>query len=252
VISIAKEWVELLSGPLALATLLGAGGALCQWRRRARMGRWLVASAAMVAYFGASPIVGDALVGPLERAYPPLGEGAPNPAVGHVVVLGSGYTPRDSVPVTAALDQTGLARIVEGIRLMRRLGIGKLVLSGGAPPGHGRPALGYAELARGLGVPESSLVILDESKNTTDEARAVRAMLGDASFILVTSAAHMPRAVRLMQRVGAHPIPAPTGQLVVDSPFAWKNLLPNSGGLLKVETALHEYLGLAALGAGIG
>jgi uncharacterized SAM-binding protein YcdF (DUF218 family) len=202
----------------------------------------------MVAYFGASPIMGDALIGPLERAYPPLGEGAPNPAVDYVVVLGSGYMPRDSIPITAALDQSGLVRIVEGIQLMRRLGIGKLVLSGGAPPGQGRPALGYAELARGLGVPESSLLILDEPKNTTDEARAVRDLLGDASFILVTSAVHMSRAVRLMQRVGAHPIRAPTGQLVVDSRFLWKNLLPNSGGLLKVETALHEYLGLARWG----
>src|ERR1019366_2481726 len=211
-IAAVKEWVEVLTGPLALATLLAAGGALCQWRRRSRMGRWLVVSAAMVAYFGASPIVGDAVVGPLERASPPLREGAPNPAVGHVVVLGSGYTPRDSIPVTAALDQTGLARIVEGIRLMRRLGIGKLVLSGGAPPGHGRPAVGYAELARGLGVPASSLVILDPAQNTMDEARAVRELLGDDSFILVTSAVHMSRAVRAMQRVGAHPIPAPTGQ----------------------------------------
>jgi uncharacterized SAM-binding protein YcdF (DUF218 family) len=250
-IAAVKEWVEVLTGPLALATLLAAGGALCQWRMRPRMGRWLVVSAAMIVYFGASPILGDALIGPLERAYPPLREEARNPAVGYVVVLGSGYTPRDSIPVTAALDETGLVRIVEGIRLMRRLGIGKLVLSGGAAPGRGRPALGYAELARGLGVPESALVILDEPQNTAAEARAVRAMLGDASFIVVTSAVHMPRAVRLMQRVGAHPIPAPTGQLAVDSAFLWKKLFPSSGGLHKVEAALHEYLGLAAMAAGI-
>jgi uncharacterized SAM-binding protein YcdF (DUF218 family) len=247
---IIRDWVELLSGPLTLATLLGAAGALCHWRRRAKLGRWLAASAAVVAYLGASPILGDALLGSLERAYPPLGEGAPVPAVGYIVVLGAGYAPRDSVPVTAALNQAGLVRLVEAIRLMRSLGIGKLVLSGGAPAGLGRSALGYAQLARELGVPESAMVILDEPQNTAAEARAVRNTLGDASFILVTSAGHMPRAMRLMQRAGTHPIAAPTGQMVVNSSFEWRKLMPNSGGLRKVEGALHEYLGFAALKAG--
>jgi uncharacterized SAM-binding protein YcdF (DUF218 family) len=245
-----KVWVQVLTGPLELAVLLGAAAALCQWRRQPKLGRWLVASAVMVAYFGACPIVGDALIGPLERAYPPLREGAPMPAVRYIVVLGDGYAPRDSVPVTAALNQEGLVRVVEAIRLTRILGIAKLVLSGGAPPGVGRPALGYAILARELGVPESSLVVLDEAQNTAAEAHAVRDTLGDASFILVTSAAHMPRAMRLMRRVGAHPIAAPTGQLVRDAPLQWKQFFPNSGGLRKVEAALHEYLGLAALAAG--
>jgi uncharacterized SAM-binding protein YcdF (DUF218 family) len=249
---IARQLVELLTAPLALAMLLTVVGLLCQWRGRPRAGSWLVVAAAMVVYLGASPILGNALVVPLERAFPPFPEEAPNAAVTYIVVLGSGYTPRDGIPVTAALDPSGLVRVVEAIRLMRRLGIGKLVLSGSAPPGQGHPALGYAELARGLGVPSSSLVILDQAENTMNEARAVRALLGDDSFILVTSAVHMPRAVRAMRRVGAHPIPAPTGQLVVDSAMRWTDLLPNSSGLQKVEAALHEYLGLAALVAGIG
>jgi uncharacterized SAM-binding protein YcdF (DUF218 family) len=249
-IPIIKAWLRVLSEPLVLAALIAAAGALCRWRRRCGLARWLVASAAMVAYLGASPIVGDALIGPLERAYPPLREVEPLPAVGYIVVLGTGYTPRDGVPVTAALSQAGLVRIVEGIRLMRGMGVAKLVVSGGAPPGLGRSALGYAELARDLGVPESSLVILDEPQNTAAEARTVRRTLGDAPFILVTSAAHMPRAMRLMQLVGAHPIPAPTGQLVEDSSFQWEKLIPNSGGLHKVESALHEYVGLAVLAAG--
>jgi len=248
-IPILKAWLAVLSEPLVLAALIAAASALCRWRRRDGWARWLVAIAAMVAYLGASPIVGDALIGPLERAYPPLREGEPLLAVGYIVVLGSGYTPHDGVPVTAALSQAGLARIVEAIRLMHGLGVAKLVVSGGAPPGFGRPALGYAELARGLGVPESSLVILDEPQNTAAEARAVRRTLGDAPFILVTSAAHMPRAMRLMQIAGVHPIPAPTGQLVEDSSFRWEKLIPSSGGLRKVESALHEYVGLAVLEA---
>jgi len=62
----------------------------------------------------------------------------------------------------------------------------------------------------------------------------------------VTSAYHMPRAVRLMQLAGAHPIPAPTGQLAPRQldfgALAW---IPRSGSLHKTERALHEYMGLA-------
>ncbi len=249
---IIRQWFELLTAPLALATVLTVIGALCHWRRRARAGRWIFAAAAMIAYLGASPIAGNALLRPLERAFPPFQEALNPPDIDCIVVLGSGYTPRDGIPVTAALDAAGLVRIVEAIRLMRRLGLGKLVVSGSAPPGHGHPALGYAELARGLGVPDSSLVVLDQAQNTTGEARAVRELLGQRAFILVTSAAHMTRAMRAMQRVGAKPIPAPTGQLFNDSPAEWTDLLPSSGGLEKVEAALHEYLGLAAQMAGIG
>jgi uncharacterized SAM-binding protein YcdF (DUF218 family) len=244
--------VSPLTAPLALAMLMILVGLVCRWRGRLKASRWLTVAAALIVYLSASPIVGSALAGPLERAFPPLSEQAVSSDVRYIVVLGSGYMPRDNIPVTAALDRSGLVRVVEAIRLMRRLGIGKLVLSGGAPPGHGKPALGYAQLARDLGVPDASLVILDQAQNTTEEARAVRQLLGDNAFILVTSAVHMPRAIRAMQRAGARPIAAPTGQLVMGPALRWDKLFPSSNGLLQVEAALHEYMGLAALMLGIG
>ena len=62
----------------------------------------------------------------------------------------------------------------------------------------------------------------------------------------------MPRAVRLLERAGAHPIPAPTDQRVDSSArLGWASLLPDVDGLRDTETALHEYFGLAALSFGI-
>jgi len=59
----------------------------------------------------------------------------------------------------------------------------------------------------------------------------------------------MPRAMRLMRRAGTHPIPAPTGQILRAQHAAERfGLIPGSRGLRKTETALHEYLGLAAIG----
>jgi uncharacterized SAM-binding protein YcdF (DUF218 family) len=90
------------------------------------------------------------------------------------------------------------------------------------------------------------MAVLNKGLDTAQEARAVAVQLGTAPFLLVTSAAHMPRAMRQMKRAGAQPIPAPTGQLT-GRPRGWDSWLPSSAGLGRTERALHEYLGLAAL-----
>jgi len=137
------------------------------------MASWLLVSAAVIGYLGAILPVGNALLGPLERWHPSLREDQPLPRVGYVVVLGSGYAPRDEHPITSAFDEAGLVRIIEGVRLIRRLDSVRLIVSGGAPPGRAPPAAGYAKLARELGVSDASLIVLDESLDTGDEARAV-------------------------------------------------------------------------------
>ena len=247
-----KQLVGALANPLSIALLIAGVAAICCARGRSRVASWLLFSAAGIGYLGAIVPVGDALLGPLERWHSPLREERLLPGVRHVVVLGSGYAPRDELPVTSALDETGLVRIVEGVRLIKRLGSVRLVVSGGAPPGRASPAVGYAELARALGVSDASLIVLDESLDTGAEARAVVEAIGKEPFLLVTSAYHMPRAMKLMQRAGARPIPAPTGHRVIRSPDRdWRGLLPTSLGLRKTERALHEYLGLVALAVGV-
>jgi uncharacterized SAM-binding protein YcdF (DUF218 family) len=243
-----RHFVATLASPVVIALLIGAAGCVCRalgWRRLA-VGAW--ATAFVIGYLGTLSPVGDALLGPLEHRYPPLRLEQSLAAVGYIVVLGSRYAPRDGIPVTAALDEDGLVRIVEGIRLARRIPSARLVVSGGAPSGRVGSALGYADLARDLGIGEESLIVLSTPLDTNAEARALAARLGRAPFILVTSASHMPRAILLMERAGAHPVPAPTGQQVDRSiAWSWHDLLPTSAGLRKSEYALHEYLGLASL-----
>jgi len=135
---------------------------------------------------------------------------------------------------------------------LRQLTAAYLVVSGGAPAGYAAPALGYAGAAVELGVPATSIIVLSGSLDTEAEARAVAKRLGSAPFVLVTSAWHMPRAVRLMQRAHAHAIPAPAGEQAgyVRSHIPGL-LIPSSAGLRETEEALHEYVGLAALAAGM-
>lgn len=241
-----RQWIALLANPLIVALCLALAGTFLVALRRRRLGRALFAAATVLAYVGSTAAVGDLLIGPLERRYPPLAEGAIPVAVKYVVVLGSGFAPHGNIPITAAIDPDGLPRIVEAVRLIRRLPDARLVVSGGARAGALAPALGYAQLARDLGVVQASMVVLDKGLNTHDEARNVAGVLGNERFLLVTSAYQMPRAMRLMEQYRLMPIPAPTGQSA-HWLWDWHVLLPSPGGLRNCERALHEYLGFAAL-----
>jgi uncharacterized SAM-binding protein YcdF (DUF218 family) len=238
--------------PLPLSLLCVALAAIFGICGRRRAAGWLLFGAAGIVYLSSMNAVGDALLEPLEARYagPPQYDSAT--ALGYVVVLGSGYSPREGVPVTASIADDGLARIVEGIRIFRRTPGARLIVSGGAPNGGKPSAVGYAILARELGVDATALEILDQPLDTNEEAHAVAKLVGNKPFLLVTSAYHMPRAIRLMQRIGLHPIPAPTGQSVGIPEYpGWRRFVPTSGGLRKTERAIHEYLGLFALGAGV-
>jgi uncharacterized SAM-binding protein YcdF (DUF218 family) len=245
--AVAEFFAGVIELPLALGACLLIGAAVLRIRYRAAATIAAVA-AALVVYTASIPWTGQALLRSLEERYPPL---VAAPVADTVVVLGSSYSPQPGVPVAAALDDAGLVRIVSGVDWVKRLG-GRLVVSGGAPEGRVPSARGYAALAAELGVSSSSIEILDGPLDTADEALAVAALLNSEPFVLVTSASHMPRAIRLMERAGARPIPAPTDQQVTPNEgMHWSQFVPRAAALQNTEEALHEYLGLAALAFGL-
>src|SRR5256885_15895079 len=110
-----RHLIGLLASPLPVALLIVVAAIIFRTYKRRTLAHGLFICAALVSYFGSIAMVGAALLGPLERAYPPLDLKQLAP-VSYIVVLGSGYAPRDQIPITAALDEHGLVRIVEGIR----------------------------------------------------------------------------------------------------------------------------------------
>lgn len=244
----AKSLADIFASPLAVAAVaLIIAAALRFFRFRVAASATALA-AVVVAYAASIPLFGQALLRPLEERYPPL---TTAPMADTVVVLGSSYSPRPGVSVAAALDDAGLVRIVSAVGWAKQLGA-QLVVSGGAREGRVPSALGYAALAAELGIAPDKMVILDGSLDTGDEALAVATLVDSRPFVLVTSASHMPRAVRLMERAGARPIPAPTDQRVIpDQGLHWGELVPRASALEDSEEALHEYLGLLALAVGI-
>lgn len=189
----------------------------------------------------------DMLLRPLESEYPPLQRLDAASQVKWIVVLGGGAVADPKLPVTSQLSQSSLVRLVEGIRLQRMLPGSRMILSGGGYFDSRPSADVMAEFAKIMGVSEKEIVLERTSKDTADEARLIKDMIGQERFILVTSASHMRRSMALFERMGMRPIPAPTGHLVRDKVGGRTNpgsFFPNADGLQKAQTALYEYLGM--------
>ena len=102
-----------------------------------------------------------------------------------------------------------------------------------------------AETAVSLGVNRQDILIETKSRDTKDQAREVKNIVGAERFVIVTSAAHMPRVIALFKKQGLTPIPAPTDFSIKNwegiSPGAF---FPHAVELWKSERIIHEYLGL--------
>lgn len=99
-------------------------------------------------------------------------------------------------------------------------------------------------MAESTGIPRSEILVLDKPKDTEEEAAAVKMAIGDASFLLVTSASHLPRAMIFFRRAGLTPLPAPANQLAIESPLnPWERAIPSPVWLMHSDRVGYETLG---------
>ncbi len=240
--------------PMPLVVGLSVAGLLFLWfTRRRHLGRLLTTSGVLLLCVISYPSCGNILISSLEYRFEPFPAG-PTPSriqgvsvdsIRYVVVLGGGQFVRDGIPVTSTLVPTTEVRLVEGIRIHRKLPRSRLVLSGGGRPGEVPHAEFLASVARELGVADSEIVLESKSRDTKDEARLLKPLLGTSPFVLVTSASHMPRAVALLKGCGLDPLPAPTAHTFLGrGRISHSVFFPSATNVRKVEDAVHEYLGL--------
>ncbi|RJR55010.1 MAG: hypothetical protein C4576_00280 [Desulfobacteraceae bacterium] len=234
--------------PISLCFLFLLLGVILLWfTRRKRLGKILVTISLVLFFISGYGSFSKWALQPLEYEYPALVKRVDVSNVKWVVVLGGGHAPDLRLPATSQLDLEGLARVVEGIRLHRVIPESRLLLSGGAIFGTIPVAETMKNAAVELGVQEKSIVIESESRDTADEARLIRDMVGQERFILVTSASHMPRSVGLFRKQGMEPIPAPAEYLTKEDPQRrWSLsgfLFPSAGEFVRLQRAIHEHLG---------
>jgi uncharacterized SAM-binding protein YcdF (DUF218 family) len=141
--------------------------------------------------------------------------------------------------------------MTEPLVLARRYPTARIIFTGGqGSPVHGEVT--EAEVARqlwsALGLAEGRVSYETSARNTWENARLTRNMAQPKpgeTWLLVTSASHMPRAMGIFRRIGwpitAWPVNYTTGHSLRD----WYDA-PFGSRLNQLEWAMHEWVGLLA------
>ena len=207
---------------------------------RLRHRAWYPAAAALALYavFG-SGIVAHLLLGPLERAYPPVTDARSQGNVEVIVVL-TGYateSARTSPP--SWLNESSAYRVLEVIWLADQLPEARILVSGSEASGK---VMRRALVS--LGVDANRVAVQKEAIDTGASAALIAEAMGsDTRCLLVTSAGHMPRAMLAIRHAGADCTAVPTEFY---TPHALNLLayLPSPAKLRLSDLAVHEYLGI--------
>ena len=229
-----KSLVLPPTGPLLLALF---GFALVTLSRLRRTGLALCAAGLGLLWLRATPFFADALVRSAER-YPPLDLSKPVPAQA-IVILAGGVRVNAPEYRSSAPGATTLERLVYGARVARITGLPVLV------SGSRLEAASMSEvLQRDLAV--TPRWVENHSRDTQENARMSAVLLarsGVQRIVLVTSSAHMARAVGEFQALGLSVIAAPAAMWTrrESGVLLW---VPNAEALVRSQRALYEDLGL--------
>jgi uncharacterized SAM-binding protein YcdF (DUF218 family) len=244
-------WALFNPGTLLLVLLLAGFAALLLRFRRIGLALTGLA-AAMAAAFALTP-ADRWLVAPLEQRF-----AQPDPMperVTGLVVLGGGIDVATAWRrPDSALNSAG-DRLIAAAHLARRYPEATLLYASGAGYPHQDSVEETAHAARlldRLGIAPGRLVLEDRSHNTHQnavEAQRLAQPKPGETWLLITSAFHMPRAVAAFRAAGFPVVPYPVDHLLplpgMPDPGAWfdGDLID---GLTKADIALKEYVGLLA------
>lgn len=240
----ASKLATVLLTPLGFALALGLLGLSF---RRVWGAHGLVLAALLLLWCASMPATARFALGTLESRYPNFAA-MDAPAADAAIVLGGAIgapiPPRHAPELQEASD-----RILYAAQLFKAGKVKAILVSGGNLP-WSTAAEPEAETIRGLlvswGVPADVIFTGGASRTTAENAREVKEMwprLGFSSALLVTSAAHMPRAYAAFKKAGLPVTPAPADIRIVSKPFDLLDLLPDAGALAETSNAAKEAAG---------
>lgn len=195
--------------------------------------------------------IGSWIEGPLEQRFPPavLQESAPGPA--GVIVLGGVIDPIATTASGMPSVGGGAERVLEMLYLARLYPAVPVIYTGGSgrlTNTEHREADAARLLVERIGIDPGRFIFESNARNTFENAARVAELYppkpGD-TWILVTSAAHMPRSVGVFRRAGFKVIAYPVDfKIKKDETYSLRFDL--TGGLSGVSSALREWIGLLA------
>jgi uncharacterized SAM-binding protein YcdF (DUF218 family) len=242
---VLSKCIPLLFLPLgaALVMLLAA----LRWQRRT-----LIAAPLLLLWVFGSPAISDQLMRSLEDRFP-YRSNEECPKSDAVFVFGGMLGLRDHLG--AGIEWNEAAERFDRAAELYQAGTARvLVLSGGPERYYGGPDEGelLKKRATALGIPADAIVVTRETVNTEEEANAISQLAALKRWkrvLIVTSAYHMPRAMRLSADCLAELIPVPVAYETPDPKTSWvykrpEYYLPQAQALFISERALREYIGI--------
>lgn len=242
--------------PLVWVLALWAGAGACVWLQRRRWALALACTGWGLLWVASLPIVAQAIAAPLEDQYPALTVQA-TPSADAILVLGGALS--GAKPPKRPTFNLGPAagRVWHAAELYRAGKARWVVVAGGNQPGQDGEqveAEAIVQMLGTLGVPRQAIRMEGASRNTRENAanslQLVRGV-GAKRVLLVTSAIHMPRALKTFRKAwagsGVELVPATTDVEPATPRFLLKLWIPDASALAFVTRIIKEYAGGIAL-----
>ncbi|WP_379151617.1 YdcF family protein [Paenibacillus sp. sgz5001063] len=232
--------------PPGLFVLLLLGMTIWLWRSNRRPALVLLGITFLL-YLTMTPLIGDLLMGGLERQY-----NQPERIQGDVIVVLGGGATSGTPDIDGDGNMFGSAanRLLTAARLYRKTGLPVLFSGGQVFADSGNEADIAKRQLIGLGVPEGDILTENQSLNTEQNAANTALLMksnGLSHPILVTSAFHMPRAMIHFKNSGLLPQAYPSDYTVSQEERLYlAKFSPSPGAMNNTGTSLKEYLGYLA------
>lgn len=236
--------------PLNLALLFLLAGPAAGWFGRRGLPAVGASLAFLILALSAWTSLGALMIEPLEQRFQRPAT-LPEKVAGIVILSGGMESAINLARGGYELNSAG-DRFVEGAILARRYPDARIVVTGGVPtlfqPEEG-DAVSAPRLLTALGVAPERLILEGKSRNTYENAMFTAALVKPRpgeTWLLVTSAFHMPRSKALFDKAGFPTVPWP-----VDYRSTGRDGVALFAGnpvdaLANTTTALREWVGLLA------
>jgi uncharacterized SAM-binding protein YcdF (DUF218 family) len=239
----------MLVNPVTLFLALFLLGTALLFTRFRRFGRTLVATAAtLMLLIGIFP-VGGWLTERLENRFP-ANPAIPSEITG-IIVLGGTINQYLTVSRKQPSLSAGGERLTEFVYLARRFPEAQLMFSGGSGSLIDQ-TLKEADAARmffnRMGLPDDRVKYEAQARNTLENSLYSKELAGDdasGTWVLVTSAFHMPRAMGVFRQAGWRIIPYPV-DYYTDGRESFSLGFQPFRGMADLIRASHEWIGLLA------
>jgi uncharacterized SAM-binding protein YcdF (DUF218 family) len=234
--------------PVSVVLMLSVVALVMLQRGMKRAASSVLAVAISLLWIASTPMVAEGLYRGLESRHPAQSLDRV-PEADCIVLLGGAVGAPLAPRVEADLGDP-IDRVYKSAQLYRAGKARSLIVTAGNQPWSQSP-WAEADLIRDLlmewGVPKDAIFLEGSSRNTRENAIYSKNLIDSIhckESLLVTSAAHMPRALAAFRSVNASVIPVSTDVRIIEKnvPGAM-DFLPSAGALAMTSDAIREWIG---------